>query len=116
MFHSSAGSSISDSRLEQILREVSHEVIGPEEDIDGLDFAIIEQRAHEVGRRVARRLAEQAVAKQAENARDPQPCPDCRRLCDGAVATRELTTRDGPIQLREAVHHRSRCRRAFFPQ
>lgn len=116
MSRPSSEASVSDLRLEQILREVSLEVFGPDEQINDLDFATIEQRSHEVGRRVARRLTEEAAAKQAENAHEPQPCPDCRRPCRGTIASRELMAQDGTIQLSEASYHCSHCRRDFFPQ
>jgi UDP-N-acetylglucosamine 2-epimerase len=35
----------------------------------------------------------------ATSAEQPQPCPDCSRLCPGAIETRRLETRDGPIEL-----------------
>ena len=75
MFRSSAPDSPLDSRLEEIFREISQDLFGTEEELRKLDFATIEQRAHEVGRRVAQRLTEEAAAKQAESAAEPQPCP-----------------------------------------
>ena len=107
---------VSDARLDELLREVSLEVFGPGDEVKGLDFAEIERRSHEVGRRVARRLLEEAAAKQAEDACESRPCPDCRRPCRGTVETRELISQDGPIQLQEAAYTCSRCRRVFFPQ
>src|SRR3974390_3481392 len=116
MFRSSAPDSPLDSRLEEIFREISQDLFGTEEELRKLDFATIEQRAHEVGRRVAQRLTEEAAAKQAESAAEPQPCPNCQRLCTGSVEAREFLTQDGPICLQEAEHYCSHCRRAFFPQ
>jgi hypothetical protein len=89
MFRSSEDS-VSDLRLEQILQEVSREVFGPDDELKNLDFATIERRSHEVGRRVARRLSEEAAARQAENVSDPHPCPDCQRPCRGTIETTEF--------------------------
>ncbi|MFO0889823.1 MAG: hypothetical protein U0790_11865 [Isosphaeraceae bacterium] len=86
-------------KLEALLAEVSLEVFGPEEEALKLDFATIERRAHEVGRRVARRLAEEAAARQALALDGPQPCPDCERPCERS--TTALETRTG-LALREA--------------
>ena len=56
MFRSSSTDAPLDPRLKQILEAISRDVFGPDEDLNNLDFATIEQRAHEVGRRVARQL------------------------------------------------------------
>ena len=116
MFRSSSTDDGFDPKLQALLDSVSRDVFGPDEDLHGLDFATIEQRAHEVGRRVARRLTEQAAAEQAQTAREPQPCPDCREPCAGTIHTREFITQDGSIPLQEAKYFCPRCRRAFFPQ
>jgi hypothetical protein len=116
MFRSSSTDAPLDPRLKQILEAISRDVFGPDEDVNNLDFATIEQRAHEVGRRVARQLTEEAAAKQAQTCDKPQACPDCQRACAGSIENRELLTQDGSIQLQEAGHFCSHCRRAFFPQ
>ena len=115
MFRKSADTTL-DPKLEQLSAEVSREVFGPPEDIHQLDFATIEQRAHEVGRKVAQRLARDAAAQQAQTADTPQPCPDCHRDSPGAVRSRPFLIQDGSISLPEAAHFCSHCRRAFFPQ
>ena len=107
--------SVSDARLDEILREVSREVFGSDDEVKNLDFATIERRSHEVGRRVARRLLEEAAAKQAEDAHQPQSCPDCQRPCDGTIETRELITQDGPIQLQEALTLARTAGESFSP-
>lgn len=89
----------------------SHEPISPD-----TPFGDIEEMAHTIGQAVAREVCRQAAAEQAASAHQAQPCPDCGRACDGQLATRVLTTRDGPLELPEARHHCPRCRRAFFPQ
>ena len=101
MFRTSPDDSVSDACLDEILREVSREVFGSDDEVKKLDFATIERRSHEVGRRIARRLLEEAAAKQAEDAHQPRPCPDCQRPSRGTIETRDLLTQDGPIQLQE---------------
>ena len=115
MFRKPADTTL-DPKLEQLYAEVSCEVFGPPEDIHQLDFATIERRAHEVGRKVAQRLARDAAAHQARTADTPRPCPDCGRDSPGAVRSRPFLIQDGSISLPEAEHFCSRCRRAFFPQ
>ena len=116
MFRSSATDPSQDARLQQLLALVSEEFLGLNEDAASLNFAAIEQRAHEAGRMLARRLCEQAASQAAVSADRPQPCPDCGRPCAGEVEARRLETRDGPIDLDEARHYCPRCRRAFFPR
>ena len=115
MFRKPADTTL-EPKLEQLFAEVSREVFGPDEDIHQLDFATIEQRSHEVGQKIARRLAQQAAGRQAQTAESPQPCPDCGRSCAGTVQERPFLIQDGSIHLPEAAHSCSRCRRAFFPQ
>jgi hypothetical protein len=95
---------------------VSEEFFGVDDSGATLNFAAIEQRAHQAGRKVARLLCEQAASKPSQSAEQPQPCPDCGQTCSGAIEARRLETRDGPIQLQEARHYCPQCRRAFFPQ
>ncbi len=116
MFRTASTDAFGDTRLERLFQEVSREVFGPDEELKDLDFATIEQRAHEVGQRVARRLSEEAAAKQAHSVEEPQPCPHCQRPCGPSIKTRELLTQDGLISLEESACYCSRCRRAFFPQ
>jgi hypothetical protein len=117
MFGSPAPDPSQDSRLQQLLAMVSEEFFGLDEDAASLDLVAIERRAHEAGRKLARRLCEQAASQPAASAgHRPQPCPDCGRPSPGAIAPRRLETRHGPIELAEARHDCPRCRRAFFPR
>ena len=115
MFRKPADTTL-DAKLEQLFAEVSREVFGSDEDIHQLDFATIEQRSHQVGRKVAQRLAQEAAALQAQTAESPQPCPDCGQSCAGTLQERPFLIQDGSISLPEAAHFCSQCRRAFFPQ
>jgi hypothetical protein len=117
MFRSSATDPSQDPRLQQIVAMVAQEFSGLEEDAASLNFAEIERRAHEAGRKLARRLCERAASQPAAASTErPQPRPDCGLPCSGAIAVRRLETRDGPIELAEARHDCPRCRRAFFPR
>jgi hypothetical protein len=116
MFRLSSTDSSQDSRLKQLLAAISEEFVGVDECGAPLNFASIEQRAHDAGRKVARLLCEEAASQAAESAGQPQPCPDCGYLCSGESEIRRLETRDGSIQLKEARHYCPQCRRAFFPQ
>jgi len=116
MFRSSPTDSTQDARLQRLLGMVEDEFFAVDQTAAALNFAAIEQRAHEAGRKVARLLCEQAASQCAESAQREQACPDCGQLCAGTIAERPLDTRDGPIPLKEARHDCPRCRRVFFPQ
>jgi hypothetical protein len=116
MFRSRQSEFEKDPRYQEFVRSLWEHRFGSEGLPPDLDFASIEEMAHQIGKAVAREFCEQVTAQQARSAEQPQPCPDCGRACDGQVAARELLTRDGPISLDEAQHHCPRCRRAFFPQ
>lgn len=113
---STASRSDRDPKLEALLAEVSRDVFGSDEQKQQLDFAEIERRSHEVGRRVARRLTEEALAEQARARQGPRECPECGTPVAGVVVPRDLETRDGVISLDEIRCDCPRCRRAFFPR
>src|SRR6202046_4862684 len=109
MFRSASADAPIDPRLKQILETISQDVFGADEALEELDFDSIEQRAHEIGRKVARQLCQDAAAKQARTAEQAHVCPDCQRSCPGAIESRPLLTCDGPIELQEAGHSCSHC-------
>lgn len=116
MFRVSTTDSAQNARLQQLLDIATEEFFAVDQTAAGLDFATIEQRAHEAGRKLACLLSEQAASQGAESAERPHPCPDCGQLCPGTIDERTLETRNGPITLEEARHSCPRCRRVFFPQ
>ncbi len=116
MFRSSPTDSTQDARLQRLLGMVEDEFFAVDQTAAGVNFAAIEQRAHDAGRKVARLLCEQAASQCAESAQREHACPDCGQLCAGTIEERPLDTRDGPIPLKEARHDCPRCRRVFFPQ
>lgn len=58
---------------------------------------------------------EAATQQQARHLTDPQPCPDCGRLCPTTTEDRTVATGGGPFEHREPVAHCPACRRDFFP-
>ncbi|MBW3600590.1 MAG: hypothetical protein KY475_25420 [Planctomycetes bacterium] len=78
-------------------------------------FTSIETAARKIGQAVTRRVTEDLAIQQTQLLEGPQPCPTCGKSCEAGFKERELTTGDGPIELREAVCHCSACRRDFFP-
>lgn len=89
-------------------------------DVQGLlerdvPFQEMEAAGHELGRAIAQATTERLSLARAERLTGPQICPTCGQKCPLAHKTRELTTRDGPIELCEPVCHCSACRRDFFP-
>ena len=84
---------------------------------DDLAFDDLEDVALELGRRISRRLSNQALARQATRlAAETPACPGCQR--QGAAQTakdRRLLTRFGPVEWPEQRAYCSACRRAFFP-
>jgi hypothetical protein len=116
MVRTSPADSTQDPRLERLLGMVEDEFLAVDRTAAALDFAAIEQRAHEAGRQVARLLREQAASQGAESAERERACPDRGRSCAGTIEERPLETRDGPIRLKEARHSCPRCRRVFFPR
>jgi hypothetical protein len=116
MFRPRLSPDAKDPQFQELVRVVRQAMYGSEPVSPHTHFGDIENRAHEIGRAVAREICQHAAAEQAASAEHDQPCPECGRPCAGVVATRDLMTRDGPIALPEARHQCPRCRRAFFPQ
>ena len=115
MFRSASPDLADDPEVQRFLQFLATQRFGPEGPGPDVDFATLEQWAHDTGRAVARRLCEQGARQQARDPEQPRPCPDCGQTCAGTVDTRDLLTRDGPIALEEIRHDCPHCRRAFFP-
>ena len=75
MFRNSPADSAQDARLQQRLEMVTEEFFAVDQTAAGLDFATIERRAHEAGRKVARRLSEQAASQCASPPSGSIPVP-----------------------------------------
>lgn len=116
MFRSSAPDLSEDPKFQQLLALLRRDLFPGDVSPASLDFATIEQRAHEAGQKIARTLCEQVAAEQAQTTDESQHCPECNQPCPSSIQTRELLTRDGPILLEEVRLDCPHCRRAFFPQ
>jgi len=86
-------------------------------DLAGEDasFTSMEEAASKIGNAVTRHVIEDLAIKQTKLLDQPQPCPNCQKLCAVQDRTRALTTGDGTADIHEAVCHCSVCRRDFFP-
>ena len=78
-------------------------------------FAMIEEIGHQAGQLLVGAVDKQLTATHGEHFVASQPCPQCERLCPSASRSRELTSRDGPVELTEMACHCPDCRRDFFP-
>ena len=78
-------------------------------------FADIERAAHEVGQRVAARLAAEALAGIADEQSAFAHCPKCRNATRVTRKRRKVLTHDGPVDYLEPAAHCLACRRDFFP-
>jgi hypothetical protein len=116
MFRASPSDLTQSPEFQRLLEMVKEEFFAVEQAGAMVNFAAIEDRAHQAGRKVARLLCEQAASQCAASAERAQACPDCGQLCSGTIDKRPLETRDGPVLLKEARHYCSQCRRVFFPQ
>ena len=80
MFRGSPTDSAQDARLQRLLGMVKEEFFAVDQTGAGLDFATIEQRAHEAGRKVARLLCEQTASRCAMLLSTSNPVPVAARL------------------------------------
>jgi len=116
MFQKSSSRLLDDPQVQRFLQALVGDRFGPEGPDSEVDLASIERWAQDGGRTVARGLCELSANQQAADWEEPRPCPDCQRPCRGAIETRELRTRDGPIRIQEIRCSCPHCRRVFFPQ
>ena len=105
-----------DPRLQRLFEMVKEEFFAVNQTAAAVNFAAIEDCAHQVGRKVARLSCVQVTSRCAEFAEHPQACPKCVQLSSGIIEKRPLETRNGPVLLKEAWHYCSQYRRGFFPQ
>ena len=109
----------SDQELDRIATEVLALLrTQPDNLVDhphGHTFLDIERAAHEVGRRVASRMTEAALATHARDQPDHTPCPGCGGGCRLTRKKRSVVTADGPVEYAEPASYCVACRRDFFP-
>ena len=92
-------------KLERLLREAAEVSVALDRangTIQGVPhYSVIEQRAHDLGRQLSRRIQQrhmgEIVAFQASKA----PCPQCGTRCEVIPTKRPVTSVDGTIELQE---------------
>jgi hypothetical protein len=78
-------------------------------------YALIEARAHELGRKLSREIQARQMGEIAARAAPFAKCPACGTRCETPSKTRRVTSVDGPLTMAEPVGHCPNCRRDFFP-
>lgn len=100
------------------IRELA-ELMARERCVDGLPsdltFSEIEEWGHQAGRLLAAAVDQHVLHEHRAQLAAEQACPQCSRPCVCQSRPRELVTRDGPVELTEAVCYCTVCRRSFFP-
>ncbi len=106
-------------RLDRVLREAAEvevELSRADGTIRGVPhYSLIEGRAHELGRRLSRRVQEQQMRELNASHAPTAKCPGCGTRCVLRLRVRKTKSVDGETELQELVGDCSRCRRAFFP-
>ena len=106
-------------RLEALLREaasVEVELSRADGSIVGVPhYSVIENRAHELGQQLSRRVQQQQMNELAAGAEQTAPCPACKTRWPVKIKKRRIKSVVGALELCETVAHCNRCRRDFFP-
>jgi DNA repair exonuclease SbcCD ATPase subunit len=106
-------------RLERSLREAAEievELSRAEGAIQGVPhYSVIENRAHELGRRLSQQCQQQQMNELAAATDATARCPACETRCDLTARKRTVKTVDGDAELQELVGYCPCCRRSFFP-
>lgn len=103
--------------LDQLAAEIVSVEFGPQGVPDGVRFSEVEDIGVELGDAIARRIMQDAVARQSvEHQSREHVCPGC-----GAVGNKDdlepriLLTRSGDVEWTEVECRCEPCRRSFFP-
>ena len=102
-------------KMKELAALIALERFGPEGVPIDITFSQIEEIGHQAGQMVAAQVDPRLVNDHQEHFTQEQSCPQCGRPCASRPCERELTTRDGAIDLTEAACRYSNCRRSFFP-
>ena len=106
-------------KLDQLLREAAEvevELSRAEGAIVGIPhYSVIESRAHELGRRLSRRIQERQLSETAAVAPRTARCPECGSTSKLTDTKRPMTSIDGVFKVQELKGHCPVCRRDFFP-
>lgn len=78
-------------------------------------YSIIEMQATTLGRELSRKAQERGAREVAANCNPKAACPTCQSPCQVETKKRQVTSRDGPVELTETVCRCQKCRRSFFP-
>ena len=78
-------------------------------------YALIEARAHELGRQLSRTVQAGHMGEMASHAARRAQCPECGTRCAVVPQRRDVTSIDGPLAFEEPACPCPRCRRGFFP-
>lgn len=106
-------------KLEDLLREAA-EISVALDRADGTirgvpHYSLIEDRAHELGQTLSRRIQERQMAEIVACQVLRASCPGCGRRCELNAAKRGVTSVDGGVALTELEGYCPSCRKAFFP-
>ena len=102
-------------RIQELAALIARERFGPEGVPKDITFSEIEEIGHQAGQMVAAEVDRELVGDHQEHFADEQACPQCGQRCASQPSERELTTRDGTMELPESVCYCLSCRRSFFP-
>lgn len=106
-------------KLDQLLHqaaEVSVALDRVQETIVGVPhYSVIENRAHELGRQLSRKVQTLQMATLAGGQDAIARCPGCGTRCQTVRKKRSVTSIDGPLKIEEPIGHCPTCRRDFFP-
>jgi len=106
-------------KLERLLREAAEVSVALDRadgTIQGVPhYSVIEQRAHELGRQLSRRIQERHMGEIVAFQVSKACCPRCGRRCEVTRSKRPVTSVDGTIALQELEGRCPFCRKSFFP-
>jgi hypothetical protein len=106
-------------KLDQLLREAAEVSVALDRaagTIVGIPhYSVIEARAHELGRKLSRRIQAQHMGDLTAHALPSAKCPECGTRCDTSRKKRGVTSVDGALTVDEPAAYCPKCRRGFFP-
>jgi len=102
-------------KMKELARLIAEERFGEAGVPIDITFSEIEEIGHRAGQVMAAHIDRELMADHQQHFADEQACPQCGQLCASKHRERNLTTRDGTMELPEAACSCPRCRRDFFP-
>jgi hypothetical protein len=103
------------AKASELAALVAREQYGPNGPPRELTFTEIEAIGHGIGKLAAHTVDSTIQEQHAEHFSQPQPCPQCGKLCESIPQQRALQTIDGETTLSEPSCHCDACKRSFFP-